>query len=100
MQLCAAVLIAAILRPVIRADGMTHASACRDWTMPKLADDRRGAERVGPRPSREGYEPKAHSSGARPGWQQPMPSGRQLSAAVVPYDCGAPGRGYAQLNKC
>src|SRR6202030_454783 len=40
------VLIAAILRPVIRADGMTHAGACRDWPMPKLPDDRRGAERV------------------------------------------------------
>jgi hypothetical protein len=45
-QLCAAVLIAAILVPVIRADGMTHAGACRDWPMPKLPDDRRGAERV------------------------------------------------------
>jgi hypothetical protein len=46
VQLCAAVLIAAILLPVIRADGMTPAGVCRDWPMPKIPDDRRGAERV------------------------------------------------------
>jgi hypothetical protein len=45
-QLCAAVLIAAILLPVIRADGMTPAGACREWPKPKPADDRRGAERL------------------------------------------------------
>jgi hypothetical protein len=46
VQLCAAVLIAAILRPVIRADGMTHAGACRDRPKLKPADDRRDAERL------------------------------------------------------
>src|ERR1700730_6327971 len=45
-QLCAPVLIAAILRSVIRAAEMTPVGACREWPMPKLADDRRGAERV------------------------------------------------------
>jgi hypothetical protein len=45
-QLCAAVLIAAILRPVIRADRMTPVGACREWPKPKIADDRRGAERL------------------------------------------------------
>jgi hypothetical protein len=44
-QLCAAVLIAAILRPVIRADRTIRVGACRDWPMPKKPDDRRGAER-------------------------------------------------------
>jgi hypothetical protein len=46
-QLGAQVLIAAILRPVIRADGMTPAGACREWPKPKPADDRRGSERTG-----------------------------------------------------
>jgi hypothetical protein len=46
VQLCAAVLIAAILLPVIRADGLTPAGACREWPMPKIPDDRRGAERL------------------------------------------------------
>ena len=45
-QLCAQVLIAAILRPVIRADGMTPAGACREWPKLKPPDDRRGTERV------------------------------------------------------
>src|ERR1700720_841217 len=45
-QLCAQVLIAAILRPVIRADGMTPAGACREWPKSKTADDRRGSERL------------------------------------------------------
>jgi hypothetical protein len=57
-QLCATVLIAAILLPVIRADGMTPAGACREWPKPKPPDDRRGGERVRRDvPSREGYEP-------------------------------------------
>jgi hypothetical protein len=46
VQLCAAVLIAAIQRPVIRADGTALVGACREWPKPKIADDRRGAERV------------------------------------------------------
>ena len=67
-QLCATVLIAAIPPPVIRTDGMTPAGACRDWPEPKPPDDRRDGERVRRDvPSREKYEPKAHSSGARPG---------------------------------
>jgi hypothetical protein len=45
-QLGAQVLIAAILQPVIRADGMTPAGACREWPKPKIPDDRRGGERV------------------------------------------------------
>jgi hypothetical protein len=45
-QLFAQVLIAAILRPVIRADGITSAGACREWPKPKSPDDRRGAERA------------------------------------------------------
>jgi hypothetical protein len=45
LQLCATVLIAAILRPVIRADRTTLVGACRDWPKPKEPDDRRGAER-------------------------------------------------------
>jgi hypothetical protein len=45
-QLGAQVLIAAILLPVIRADGMTPAGACREWPKPKIPDDRRGGERV------------------------------------------------------
>jgi hypothetical protein len=45
-QLRAQVLIAAILLPVIRADGMTPAGACREWPKPKPADDRRGGERM------------------------------------------------------
>jgi hypothetical protein len=54
--------------PALRADGMTPAGACREWPNPKPADDRRGGERVrGSCPSREGDEPEAHSSGARPG---------------------------------
>src|SRR5580704_11099515 len=45
-QLWAQVLIAAILRPVIRADRMTPAGACGEWRKPEPADDRRGGERV------------------------------------------------------
>jgi hypothetical protein len=45
-QLCAEILIAAILRRVIRADGMTTVGACREWPKPEPADDRRGGERV------------------------------------------------------
>jgi hypothetical protein len=45
-QLGAKVLIAAILCPVIRADGMAPAGACRERPKPELADDRRGTERV------------------------------------------------------
>jgi hypothetical protein len=59
-QLGAQVLIAAILLPVIRDDGMTLGGACREWPKPKPADDRRGSERIGAgtMPSREAYEPE------------------------------------------
>jgi hypothetical protein len=41
-------LIAAILLPVIRANGTTHVGACREWPMPKPTDDRRGIDSVRP----------------------------------------------------
>ena len=52
-QLCAPVLIAAILRSVIRAAEMTPVGACREWPMPKTADDRRGTERMAGGPLRQ-----------------------------------------------
>jgi hypothetical protein len=70
VQLCAAVLIAAILLPVIRAVGTTPVGACREWPKPEIADDRRAAERV-PRgvlsPSREGTNRKRTVPALDPG---------------------------------
>jgi hypothetical protein len=68
-QLCAQVLTAAILRPVIRADGMSKVGACREWPKPEPADDRRGGERVrlGCGPSREAYEPERTVPALDPG---------------------------------
>jgi len=105
-QLCAEVLIAAILRPVIRADGMTTVGACREWPKAEAADDRRDGERVreGNPPHREAYEPKravpaldpgggsryrpaasmhGGAAWAADGWQQPMPS-RRFETAMPP----------------
>jgi hypothetical protein len=95
VQLCAAVLLAAILRPVIRAAGATRVGACREWPKPKPADDRRGAERVraGDCPFARSVRTAAHSSGARPGGRQPIPSGRfkqtcsYLWASRGSWDC-------------
>jgi hypothetical protein len=64
-QLGAQVLIAAILLPVIRADGITPDGACREWPNPKPADDRRGGERV--RRDRDGYEPERTVPAPDPG---------------------------------
>jgi hypothetical protein len=84
-QLCAQVLIAAILRPVIRADGMTPAGACREWPKLKSADDRRGCELTRrDRPVTRSVRTEARSSGARPGCRQTMPSARQFSTAATP----------------
>jgi hypothetical protein len=68
-QLGAQVLIAAILLPVIRDDGMTLGGACREWPKPKPADDRRGSERIGAgtMPSREAYEPERTVPALDPG---------------------------------
>jgi hypothetical protein len=68
-QLCASVLIAAISLPVIRADGMTPAGACRERPKPKTPDDRRGGERVreGNSTHREPYEPERTVPGPDPG---------------------------------
>ena len=68
-QLGAQVLIAAILLPVIRDDGMTLGGACREWPKPKPADDRRGSERIGTGtiPSREAYEPERTVPALDPG---------------------------------
>jgi hypothetical protein len=68
-QLGAQVLIAAILLPVIRDDGMIPVGASREWPKPEPADDRRGGDRVreGNSTHREAYEPERTVPALDPG---------------------------------
>jgi hypothetical protein len=91
-QLGVQVLIAAILRPVIRADGMTPAGACREWPKLKIPDDRRGTERVSAEDCAhraKGTNRKRTVPASDPGgcsrWRPPA---RRLSAAAGRYDRG------------
>jgi hypothetical protein len=80
-QLCAQVLIAAILLPVIRADGMTPDGACREWPKPKTADDRRGSERLGEGncAQREAYGPERTVPALDPGGRSRCRPAAQLT---------------------
>jgi hypothetical protein len=68
-QLCVEVLIAAISLPVIRADRITPLVHAMNGPSRRPSMIAAGAK---------GYEPDAHSSGARPGGRQPMPSRRHM----------------------
>jgi hypothetical protein len=84
-QLCAQVLIAAILLPVIHDDGMIPVGACREWPKPKTADDRRDGERVreGNSTHREAYEPERTVPALDPG------GGSRRRPAAAPHNVAA-----------